>query len=156
MQGLMNAGQRVELSIRADIADMRRASDWLASTATHHGVPEKHAMRLDQCLDEALANVITHGGPTAQAAPVRLAFVHLADADLHEAALTVIDAGRPFNPLAAEIKPKPATLLDAEPGGLGLTLMRTFADELAYDHCEGFNHLTMIVRWPATQGDAAR
>lgn len=156
MQEPTNAGQRVELSIRADIADMRRASDWLARTATHRGVPEKHVMRLDQCLDEALANVITHGGPTAQSAPVRLAFDYPADADLHHAALTVIDAGRPFNPLTAAVKQKPATLLDAEPGGLGLTLMRTFADELKYEHREGFNHLTMIIRWPATPGDAAQ
>lgn len=156
MQEPTNVGQRVELSIRADIADMRRASDWLARTATRQGVPEKHVMRLDQCLDEALANVITHGGPTARSVPVRLVFVHLTEAGLHHAALTVIDAGRPFDPLAAAIKPKPATLFDAEPGGLGLTLMRTFADELTYEHCEGFNHLTMVVRWPATPGDAAR
>ena len=62
------------LTIRADTWDARRASGWLESAALAQNVPLQQVVRLDHCLDEALANVIRHGGPTALSSPVHLQF----------------------------------------------------------------------------------
>ena len=138
-----------ELTIRGDTRDARRASVWLASVALAQRVPPEQIVRLDHCLDEALANVITHGGPTALSSPVRLQFGVRRNEGACTAELSVADAGAAFDPSAfvPEAAPRPTSLAEAEPGGLGLLMIRNFADDLSYRRSEGRNHLTILVSW---------
>ena len=87
-----------ELTIRGDTWDARRASVWLESVALAQRLPPEQVVRLDHCLDEALANVITHGGPTALASPVRLQFGVRRSQGTCMAELSVADAGVAFDP----------------------------------------------------------
>jgi serine/threonine-protein kinase RsbW len=136
-----------ELSIHADASEVRRASDWLEEAGLAFGVPAEQIGRLDLCLHEALANVISHGGTAALSAPVRLRLAVGHGERSGEAAVTVSDAGVAFDPLAAEPKPQPNSLAEAEPGGLGVVMIRAFSDSLRYRHDEGRNQLTFGVRW---------
>ena len=138
-----------ELTIRAETWDARRASVWLASAALAQGVPPEQIVRLDHCLDEALANVLTHGGPTSLAFPVRLQFGVRRRRGTCKAELSVADAGAAFDPSTypPERTPRPATLAEAKPGGLGLLMIRNFADDLSYRRIKGRNHLTITVSW---------
>lgn len=106
-------------------------------------------MRLDHCLDEALANVITHGGPDALAAPVRVQFGVRRSQGICTAELLVADAGVAFDPstFPPGPTPRPASLAEARPGGLGLLMIRKFSDDLSYRRSEGRNHLTITVSW---------
>lgn len=140
-------GTTAELAIQAQDAEVRRASNWLGQTGDQLGVPTDQIVRLDLCLNEALANIISHGGPLAAAAPVRLRIEHTRCGSGNEAALTVSDAGPAFDPTCAAPKLRPATLAEAEPGGLGLTMMKNFSDALTYCHTDGHNQLTFTVRW---------
>ena len=136
------------LTIRADLWEARRASDWLAAAALAQNVPLDQVVRLDHCLDEALANVIRHGGPTALSSPVHLQFSVRRGAGAGLAELSVNDGGVAFDPSThAAVAPHPASLADATPGGLGLPLIRNFSDGLSYQHSEGRNHLTITVTW---------
>ena len=136
------------LTIQADIWEARRASGWLASVALAQNVPPEQVVRLDHCLDEALANVIRHGGPTALASPVHLQFGVRRGDGACTAELSISDAGVAFDPSTRTVvAPHPASLADATPGGLGLLLIRNFADDLSYRHREGRNHLTITVTW---------
>ena len=141
--------RRVELTIRADSWDARRASEWLASVARAQSVPAEHIVRLDHCLDEALANVITHGGPAALASPIRLQFDLRRSEGTCTAALSIVDEGIAFDPSCSlvEATQRPATLAEASVGGLGILLIRNFSDDLSYRHSEGRNHLTISVVW---------
>ena len=128
--------------------EARRASGWLETVALEQNVPPEQVVRLDHCLDEALANVIRHGGPTALSSPVHLQFDVRRGPRACTAELSVSDAGMPFDPSThAVLAPHPATLVDATPGGLGLLLIRNFADDLSYRHIQGRNHLTITVSW---------
>ena len=120
-----------ELTIRADTWDARRASVWLEFVALAGRVPPEQVVRLDHCLDEALANVIKHGGPAALASPVQLQFGVRRSAGACTAELSVADAGVAFDPATYEPKPapKPARLAEAKPGGLGLLMIRSFSDK---------------------------
>jgi serine/threonine-protein kinase RsbW len=136
------------LTIRADMWEARRASSWLESAALAQNVPREQVVRLDHCLDEVLANVIRHGGPTALASPVHLQFGVRRGSGECTAELSVSDAGVAFDPSTfAAVAPHPASLVDARPGGLGLLLIRNFSDELSYRHGQGRNHLTITVNW---------
>ena len=57
--------------------------------------------------------------------------------------LAATDDGLPFNPMDA---PAPSTglpLEERDPGGLGILLLRKMADEMSYEHRDGFNILTL-------------
>jgi serine/threonine-protein kinase RsbW len=138
-----------ELTIHGDTWDARHASVWLQSVARAQSVPPEQIVRLDHCLDEALANVIAHGGPTALASPVRVQFGVRRSGSTGTAQLSVADAGMAFDPSTypPELTPRPANLAEAKPGGLGLLMIRNFSDDVSYRRSEGRNHLTITVSW---------
>jgi anti-sigma regulatory factor (Ser/Thr protein kinase) len=140
-----------ELTIGANGAEARRASEWLDTACRQRNVPEAQVERLALCLHEALANVITHGGGTALAAPIRLLLEVRLEQDLEQncgkASVTVSDAGIAFNPLLVSKRILPNTLSEASEGGLGLVMIRRCSDWLDYRHEEGRNHLTFGARW---------
>jgi serine/threonine-protein kinase RsbW len=136
-----------ELSIGASGAELRRASEWLDSVCQRHEVPPASVERLVLCLNEVVANVINHGGGSAREEPIRLLLEVALDQGQGQAGVTVSDAGRAFDPLAAPPHQKPKSLKEAPLGGLGLVMLHRCSDWLDYRHEGGRNHLTFGTRW---------
>ena len=136
-----------ELTIGANGAEVRRASEWLDTACRQRDVPQALVERLVLCLNEVLANVITHGGRTALSAPIKLRLEVSLDQDYSKASVTVSDAGMTFNTLAVPKRILPKTLDEALMGGLGLVMIRRCSDWLHYRHEDGHNHLTFGTRW---------
>ena len=141
------AGNLERLAVRANADDVRSASEWLETVCSDSGVPTEQLSRLDLCLNEALANIIFHGGPTAQLAPVLLALKIKSDEESVQAELFISDTGCAFNPLAADAAPHAQSLAEAVPGGLGLSMIRGYSDHMDYANRDGRNHLTLMFRW---------
>lgn len=136
------------LQIKAVIADVRPASEWLARTGSGNGVPEEQIGRLDLCLNEALANVISHGSLDGREVPVSLKMeVRSAGAEAGEATVTMTDEGPEFDVVSVALPERPQTLADAQIGGLGLLMIRSFSDSVSYQRLNGTNVLTFSVRW---------
>ena len=133
--------------MRPHASEMGRASQWLEEMCLSHGVPRDHVARLLLCLDEALANVLDHGGPQALATPIRLAFEAAPEAASRSACVTVSDGGKAFDPFAAPDQPLPESLDDASDRGRGLQMMRACATVLRYRREGGLNHLTFGTTW---------
>lgn len=143
-----NVDSVAETSVSADSSEVRNASAWLTRVCLERGVPAEQISRLDLCLNETLANIIAHGGGAARSSPVSLNFNLHQKSGSAEAELTVSDSGAAFDPLAFQPKSSPQTLSEAEPGGLGLIMMRSYADHMSYRYSEGRNQLTFGVCWP--------
>lgn len=137
------------LSLRPDPGEIRRSSGWLTSSCLNRGVPHEQIGRLELCLNEVLANLIDHGSVESLAAPVDLALDVGESEGKGIATLTIIDACRPFDPLLHQAGPRPGSLQQAEPGGLGLLLLQNFSDELSYRRLDDSNELKISVCWPA-------
>lgn len=137
----------VELTIRAESEEIRRASDWLHAACKEHGVPDEPVERLVLCLNEVLANVIVHGGDSARSAPVQLSLEmrHLDSGG--EAGVTVCDAGVAFDPCSVPVMQQPRSLEEASVGGLGIVMIRRCSDWLDYRNERGCNRLTFGARW---------
>jgi len=136
-----------ELTIGASGAEVRRASEWLEAACRQRNVPPALVEQLALCLNEALANVFTHGGGLALAMPIRLLLEVRLDPDCGKASVTVSDAGTAFNPLSIPQREPPRSLDEASPGGLGLVMIRRCADWLDYRHQDGRNHFTFGACW---------
>lgn len=130
-------------SVAADAWGAGEGSAWLAQHCAALGVPPEQVYRLDTCLTEVLANVISHGGEGALAAPVALNLCLEDVGSERRAVLEIADCGRPFDPLAHQPAPRATTLDEAIPGGLGLTMIRSFSDNQDYAYRDGQNRLTL-------------
>jgi len=150
-----DALQTAVLEIRAAVKDVRVASDWMTRFAAQHAVPESQINRLDLCLNEALANVISYGNAAALSEPVVLHVAVNARQDLREAAVTVSDAGVEFDMTRAPINERPHSLDEAKPGGLGLLMIRRFSDVLTYRRHNSRNELTFSVQWVSASDQAS-
>ncbi len=139
------------LSIRASAAEVRQASAWMHQWCEEAGLPVAAVERLDVCLNEALANVIAHGGSGAAEAPIRLTLETHRGTAQSEVNLIVEDAGIAFDPRKAATLPRPPSLQFAEPGGLGIAMMTKAASRLDYRRDDGRNALTITVQWTKDQ-----
>ena len=136
-----------ELTITANRAEVRRASEWLDTACRQHEVPQALVERLVLCLNEVLANIIIHGGRTALSAPIKLVLEVALDQGHGKAGVRVSDAGMAFDPRSVPTGSLPKTLEEASLGGRGLVLIRRCSDWLDYRHEGGRNHLTFGARW---------
>ncbi len=136
-----------DLSIDADGSGTRLASQWLAKVAADFEVPVAELDRLDLCLNEVLANIIHHGGDTVDKPLIHIVCEVERDVGSSLATVTVSDGGPAFDITLAGIHSRPTSLAEAQPGGLGLLMIRSFSDELRYHYSDGNNHLSFAVRW---------
>ena len=137
----------VALEVPARLTVLRQASAWLESQATEWGIPADICPRLDLCLNEVIANCVTHGGPQVMEAPLGLQLSLVSSHTQTLVTLSVADSGRAFDPTAAAPKTRAASLADATPGGLGLVMMRQNASRLAYRRTGGRNHIDMLFQF---------
>ena len=87
-----------------------------------------------------------HGGSSASQTLVELSLdIHAAGLN-KEVAVTVSDSGIPFNCVEALPKIRPSSLDEAEPGGLGLAIIKGLSSRLAYEFRGGRNFLTFAIQ----------
>jgi anti-sigma regulatory factor (Ser/Thr protein kinase) len=122
-----------------DLSDVLRMNDWLDDLMAAHGVPEAQANEVKVCLDEAVTNVLSYAfdAPAPALAELKLTL----SADGVEAELR--DAGRPFDPVAADLPEVAKDIAEAKVGGLGLRIIRELATSVRYAREGGENVLTL-------------
>ena len=103
---------------------------------------------LELALHEVLANVLAHGGSAARAEPICVHIEVREEATTGEAHVKVREAGIPFDPTGAPEHAPAKTLAEAQPGGLGLRLVRRCSDWMSYRRDGGHNHFMFGARWP--------
>jgi serine/threonine-protein kinase RsbW len=131
------------LRIGVAAADLARLYPWLDSEARAHGVPDATAQRMHVALEEAVANVAMHAYAPGEEGEITIRLLTTPDA----AVLVIEDAGPAFDPTLAQPRPRAARIEDAQPGGLGLTLLRHFCGDIGYQRVDQRNRLTL--RFPA-------
>jgi anti-sigma regulatory factor (Ser/Thr protein kinase) len=128
--------RREQRTYTSDVRELRRMSAWWREWAASIDPGTEVQNRGELCLNEAVANIIQHGGsPSA----IRITL----DADVHAVRMTIADDGEPFDPLAYPKADLPRTLDEARPGGLGLHILRTSADVVDYGRLDGWNTVTL-------------
>jgi serine/threonine-protein kinase RsbW len=121
----------------ANAADLDRLHPWFDGEARDLPDPMRHRMRV--VLEEAVLNAVMHG--FAPGTPGEITVQLRVSPDT--ASLLVEDSGAAFDPTLVSERQRPTSLLEAERGGLGLTLLRHFCQDISHARVGGRNRLTL-------------
>jgi anti-sigma regulatory factor (Ser/Thr protein kinase) len=127
----------------ASAAELATFGDFLQAFWIDKALPPAAAFPFELALEEILLNVATHGRPVDGREPsveVRL------DWDGKAVRMVILDDGLPFDPLSRDPPDVDAPLEDRPVGGLGVHLVRTLMDDVAWRHVDGRNELTLTCR----------
>ena len=133
-----------ELTLEATVDSLPQVMGFLEQHLEEADCPMKAQMQLAVAAEEIYVNIAHYAyAPGTGAATVR---VEITD-DPAAAAITFIDRGIPFDPLA---KPDPDVTLSAEErgiGGLGIYMTKKTMDDVRYERVDGQNILTLTKRF---------
>ncbi len=147
----------MRLSYPNEPASLDRLESDLADFSARQKVEPKAHSALQLCLDEALSNVIAHAFEPGERHTIELELL----ADTHGVTATLVDSGKPFDPLREALARNPlkagagessaAEATEDEHGpGMGVFLMRRLLDELHYVRQDGRNVLRLHKRFEAS------
>lgn len=122
-----------------DAREIRRMSEWWLAWTAANAVPQAVRDRGELCLNEAAANVVQHN-------TVAKTITTTLERENGIVTIVITDDGAAFDPSAQSRRSPPETLEEAEPGGLGLHILDSYADAVSYERVGGINVLTLTFR----------
>ncbi len=129
-----------ELTILASGENLEQVLAFVDAELEKMGSPPKAQMQIDVAVEELFVNIAHYAyAPETGSATIRVQ----PDEEKHSIAITFIDSGIPYNPLA---KPDPDVTLSAEErqiGGLGIFMVKKSMDGMRYEYRNGQNVLTI-------------
>lgn len=114
------------------------AADFVEETLLASGCPMPLAVRMCIVVDEMFSNIARYSGATRAEISCGLEDGCIL--------LRLLDDGIPYDPT---LKDRPNTALPAQEravGGLGIHMVRSFVDDMAYERTDGWNNLTLRKR----------
>ena len=132
----------ISLRLQTEREELLRLADAVERFGTEQGLSQDDLINVHLVLDEVVSNVIRHGHTVDGQGRVDVALA----LDGHELRIDVMDNGIPFDPLA-----RPATNLnlpiEQRPvGGLGIHIVKTLSETIAYHREDDRNHLSVTMR----------
>lgn len=129
-----------EIRVQADPAQLGTVIQFLDERLEECGCGMKAKMQIDVAAEEIFVNIAHYAYPEKKGtAAIRFAF------HPEENAVTIqfIDSGTPYNPLAHKEPDTTLSLSERKIGGLGILMVKKTMDNVAYEHKDGFNILTL-------------
>ncbi len=131
---------RYTLVLTNCLDDLAILSEWLGDLSNQLQLSARGAFRLELVLVEVVTNVISHGFEDQEEHQIQV-IVDSLDKTL---SLEVRDDGIPYDPLQHKVE-LPKRLEDAQEGGLGIHLIRSYVDDCHYVRDGNQNVLTMRI-----------
>ena len=116
------------LTLLASAGSISAFSEFVRAGAVAAGVAENELAKLDLVLEELLINVARYAY-TPETGSVEVAYAPAGPSKLR---VDIADFGRVFNPLEADPPDLSRGLADRPIGGLGVFLVRSMVDSIAY------------------------
>jgi anti-sigma regulatory factor (Ser/Thr protein kinase) len=129
----------LELTIGNTFDELTAASARVAEWLEIHDVPPAASTVAALGIEELVTNCIKYGydDEAAHTIQVSVSFTHA------RLTVTIVDDGRPFDPVAAAPPDLTLSLDERVPGGLGLHLLRSLADTWTYERRDARNVVTL-------------
>ena len=131
--------QANRLELRSDLAELKRLAGWLKAQSQQE-LSADTSFAIQLCLEEAVANIIMHGGG---AKDDRLRIAIELERNAGTLVASIEDSGREFDPTQFPPVSVAKSLEQAKVGDYGIHLIRCFASGMHYERQEGCNRLTL-------------
>ncbi len=137
----------LRLAVPNELAAIESTRSQVLAFLGDHALPTRTIYHLELVLEETLMNRLMHAFPEGGRHCTDLSVQFLSDELSREEpgdlVLCFEDDGIPFDPLQASPPPRPASTVDAAPGGFGLMLTRKAASACHYERIGGRNRFTV-------------
>lgn len=132
------------LVVQAEMEELGRVTCWTDEVANRLELPPSMLFAIQLCFEEAVSNIVRYSfaegaDKAALNKNVRLALAREADA----VTITIEDHGAAFDPRQVAPPAMPTSIGEARIGGLGIHLMRQFAQDMDYQRTDGVNRMTL-------------
>ena len=131
--------EELRVTIPARLSEVPELSSMVEAFGDANGLPDPKVFVINLALDELITNTVTHGLDEMDEAEIRITMRVVAGTLI----LVMEDNGQPFDPMEDTNADVTSSLEERAVGGLGLHLVKSFADRISYEFVEGRNRLTM-------------
>lgn len=138
----MMSRQLVQIELLADTQLLTGLKQQLVDAAAAAGWLGDDLNRFELVVEEAVINIMLYAYPEGGGSLT----VNLWQAEDHALHLQLQDQGPPFNPLEPRELDLSAPLEERSIGGLGVHLVQSLSDGMAYQREEGSNLLELVFR----------
>ena len=134
------AGPPQSVTLSAEAGSLGPATEFVRKGAIEANLPESRIGELDLVVEEILMNLSRYAYPEGAPGNVTVTYSVPAPGVL---SVEFADQGREFDPLTASPPDLTLDLSGRPTGGLGIFLIKSFADSLTYSREEGWNRLVL-------------
>jgi len=128
---------RVSLSPR--LSAVRGLAQMVEEFGDANKLPDQQVYLINLALDELITNMVSYGLRGVARPKIEVGL------QVHETSLilSIVDNGQKFDPTEATNPDVSSPVAERPVGGLGLHLIKTFADRMQYEYTGGKNRLTL-------------
>ena len=130
----------LRVTLPARVSELRDLATMVEDFGDANNLPAPKVFAINLELDELITNIVTHGSFEAGIDP-RIDIHLRVESDI--LILTMEDHGSPFDPTLDTDPNTAAPLESRNVGGLGLHLVKNFANRISYEFVEGKNRSTL-------------
>ena len=128
--------------VKNNINELNKIYAELEIISQKQGFSRELYSELCLCMDEVFSNIIKFAWDDNKEHNVEILFEY--NEPKKKFTITLIDDGKPFNPLEAESPDLNVDLLDREIGGLGIFIVSNIMNKIEYNRLESKNKFMMI------------
>ena len=143
----MDAGSVESQTFGISADDIAAIDRWTGTVGGRWGLSERMVFGARLCLAELAANTLEHGGAARGNDRITVAMRRAGDG----IEIEFTDARAAFDPTRIAPAASPHAGVMKPPGGLGLKLIRAYADEVSYRDDGVHNRITLKIRSEAPQ-----
>jgi anti-sigma regulatory factor (Ser/Thr protein kinase) len=129
----------LKLRIANDLAELTRVAESVDEFCAGAGLAAGCAFKLNVALEELLTNTISYGYDDSGRHEIVIDLTREGETIVAE----ITDDARPFDPLNAPPPDLESAIEDRRIGGLGVHLVKTLMDDVAYAYLDGRNRITL-------------
>ena len=135
---------------QATVEEIAAADAWVDEIGRSLGIADRTTFGARVCIAEIAANVLEHGASPCEAVEFGVTLGR------RESGLDIeiTDSGPQFDPTAVSERPLPSSLDEAEIGGVGLRLVRSYASDITYRRDGLCNRLKLHIPASPSSGTA--
>ena len=121
--------------------ELIKLKEWLKHICDKYGISDKTCFFMELVLEEAVTNVFSYAFDKSEEHKF-LVDLSLDDTDI---SITIQDDGIAFNPLQQQEPVMANSIEDAQIGGMGIHLIKSYTKLVDYFRKEGTNNLVMVL-----------